>query len=318
MTLGERISYYRKERGLSQEKLAGILGITRQAVTKWENDASRPSSENLLRLAEVLDVKVDQLLGAEKETEEEVEMGNTPWVYFAVSVCSMIGYLIYGLGDGKVDIGIMICLFTMTILIQLFLHLYFSSCIKSSNFSGVAGYDSKVEYNITETKRLLVKIDQHIGMSTAGYVAITAILGALYPKAGNLLGILVALYVAELITIILYHNYQSVDRIYVKREDALRARAGFPNTIIYMVLAMAAVIGVMVVFERKSISNNTIQGLKVVGFPVFGILIATVVLFLEEQKMKKWKPGEKPYRISKSGKIGYFVAAVIISLMVLA
>lgn len=64
-TLGERIRAARQAAGLSQEKLAERLGLTRQAVTKWESGQSAPSTENLLRLAEVLGVPVTALLGEE-------------------------------------------------------------------------------------------------------------------------------------------------------------------------------------------------------------------------------------------------------------
>ncbi len=64
-TLGERIRAARQAAGLSQEKLAERLGLTRQAVTKWETGQSAPSTENLLRLAEVLGVPVTALLGEE-------------------------------------------------------------------------------------------------------------------------------------------------------------------------------------------------------------------------------------------------------------
>lgn len=62
-TLGERIRATRQAAGLSQEKLAERLGLTRQAVTKWETGQSAPSTENLLHLAEVLGVPVTDLLG---------------------------------------------------------------------------------------------------------------------------------------------------------------------------------------------------------------------------------------------------------------
>ena len=64
-TLGERIRAARQAAGLSQEKLAERLGLTRQAVTKWESGQSAPSTENLLHLAEVLGVPVTALLGEE-------------------------------------------------------------------------------------------------------------------------------------------------------------------------------------------------------------------------------------------------------------
>ena len=63
-TLGARIRAARQAAGLSQEKLAERLGLTRQAVTKWETGQSAPSTENLLRLAEVLGVPVTALLDA--------------------------------------------------------------------------------------------------------------------------------------------------------------------------------------------------------------------------------------------------------------
>lgn len=70
MTLGDRIKEARKQKGLSQEKLAELMSVSRQAVTKWEQGQSAPSTENLFKLAEILGTKVDLLL-AEPSTEEK-------------------------------------------------------------------------------------------------------------------------------------------------------------------------------------------------------------------------------------------------------
>ena len=48
MTLGQRISEYRKKLGVSQEELGARLGVSRQAVSKWETDIASPDMENLL------------------------------------------------------------------------------------------------------------------------------------------------------------------------------------------------------------------------------------------------------------------------------
>lgn len=61
-TLGKRISFYRKQKGLSQEKVAEYIGISRQAVTKWENDYSRPNTENLLQLSALFEISLDELI----------------------------------------------------------------------------------------------------------------------------------------------------------------------------------------------------------------------------------------------------------------
>lgn len=62
MTLGERIREQRKAKGMSQEMVAGRLGVSRQAVAKWESGQSAPSAENLHRLAELLDTTAGGLL----------------------------------------------------------------------------------------------------------------------------------------------------------------------------------------------------------------------------------------------------------------
>ena len=68
MKMGERIAKLRKEKGMSQEKLAEALGLSRQAVAKWETGQSFPSSGNLFKLAEVLGTDVDALLKGELES----------------------------------------------------------------------------------------------------------------------------------------------------------------------------------------------------------------------------------------------------------
>ena len=61
MSIGERVSALRKERDLSQGQLADALGVSRQAVSKWENDQSSPDTIKLIKLAEVLDTEVEYL-----------------------------------------------------------------------------------------------------------------------------------------------------------------------------------------------------------------------------------------------------------------
>ena len=63
MTLGERLKIYRTQKGLSQEKIAEMLHVSRQAVTKWESDQTTPSSDNLIALANLYDVSLDELIG---------------------------------------------------------------------------------------------------------------------------------------------------------------------------------------------------------------------------------------------------------------
>ena len=62
-TMGKRISELRKNKGMTQEQLAQQVGVTAQAVSKWENDLSCPDISILPQLAEALGVTTDELLG---------------------------------------------------------------------------------------------------------------------------------------------------------------------------------------------------------------------------------------------------------------
>lgn len=72
MTIGKRIARCRKEKGLSQEDIAEMVGVSRQAVSKWENDLTAPDTYNLIELAKIFDVSVEYLaLGGEVEKSQE-------------------------------------------------------------------------------------------------------------------------------------------------------------------------------------------------------------------------------------------------------
>lgn len=72
-TLGKRIAFHRKRLGMTQERLAESLGITPQAVSKWENDQSCPDITALPRLAQIFGISTDCLLGVEPRTSATAE-----------------------------------------------------------------------------------------------------------------------------------------------------------------------------------------------------------------------------------------------------
>ena len=61
MSIGERITTLRKENNISQGQLAALMNVSRQAISKWENDQTSPDTLNLIRLAEVLDSHIEFL-----------------------------------------------------------------------------------------------------------------------------------------------------------------------------------------------------------------------------------------------------------------
>ena len=67
MTLGEKLSKLRKENNYTQEQLADVLGVSRQAISKWESNITYPETDKLIRISELFHCSLDYLL---KETEE--------------------------------------------------------------------------------------------------------------------------------------------------------------------------------------------------------------------------------------------------------
>lgn len=68
MSIGERIIELRKNANLSQGQLASMLSVSRQAVSKWENDLASPDTLKLIQLADVLDTEVEYLATGKQST----------------------------------------------------------------------------------------------------------------------------------------------------------------------------------------------------------------------------------------------------------
>ena len=70
-TFGEKIAELRRERGLTQEKLAGIIGISSQAISKWENNATMPDIMFLPIIADTFGVTIDELFGIRHKVQKK-------------------------------------------------------------------------------------------------------------------------------------------------------------------------------------------------------------------------------------------------------
>ena len=75
MTAGEKIAQKRKELSLSQEALGEKLGLSRQAIYKWESDAALPEIDKLVALSKLFGVSVGWLLGAEEPATGRARKG---------------------------------------------------------------------------------------------------------------------------------------------------------------------------------------------------------------------------------------------------
>ena len=72
MSIAERLQELRKQSGYSQEQVAEMLGLSRQAISKWESGQGKPEIDNIVKLTEIYNVSADYiLLGTEKVSVPE-------------------------------------------------------------------------------------------------------------------------------------------------------------------------------------------------------------------------------------------------------
>lgn len=105
--LSEKIYILRRKRGLSQEQLAEIIGVSRQAISKWEGGLSVPESEKLIAISEYFNVTLDYLLkeddGGIQKAEQKTVSGQSfksyPGMLLGIITCvaGIIGLVIWGL-----------------------------------------------------------------------------------------------------------------------------------------------------------------------------------------------------------------------------
>ena len=72
--LSKNLKIFRKRKDLTQENVAEALNVVRQTVSKWEKGISVPDADMLIRLAEVLDVSVSELIGSDVADEKNEDM----------------------------------------------------------------------------------------------------------------------------------------------------------------------------------------------------------------------------------------------------
>ena len=98
MTLGERIRGERKKRGLSQEELADILNVSRQAITKRETDRGIPDIANLIRISEEFEISLDELIKGDNSVKRKIiyDSSMKRWhLLVVVYLLAIVAYIAY-------------------------------------------------------------------------------------------------------------------------------------------------------------------------------------------------------------------------------
>ena len=110
-TFGERLTKLRKEKGLTQNDIADKVGVSAQAVSKWEKDLASPDIDILLKLSEIFEISMDELLGKEKKTVELNEKPSKKDIEKMVLKISIID----GEDGDKVNVNLPLALVTLLV-----------------------------------------------------------------------------------------------------------------------------------------------------------------------------------------------------------
>lgn len=90
MTLGERIQSLRKMQGISQDELADRIGVSRQAVSKWENEQSIPDLDKVIILSDYFGVTTDYILKGEETSKHENRNFNYSQLWYIASTAFLV------------------------------------------------------------------------------------------------------------------------------------------------------------------------------------------------------------------------------------
>jgi len=283
MELGKKLSELRRKKGISQEKLAEMLDVSRQAVTKWESGKSNPDTENLILIAEIFDVSLDELCKNEKPKKINYATGH---ILCLLSVLILTAYCVIGGITGSFNGEILILLIILAVPMHCFTHLMFWGMAKSGEFSFLAGYDSSVKYDTEEMKRYVIALDFMLGFETVSYLFLIAATSLIVPES-EIYGFLLIMYIISFIAGIFFVGFKFGDKIYSDPADAKRAKRGLPASIILIAGMLASIFGFMLLFELKNYENNTLK-----PFPMLGMMFLSVGLALggylaESARLKK-------------------------------
>ena len=109
-SMGELITFLRKEKGMTQNDLAQKMNVTDKAVSKWERDLSRPDINSIPKLAEILGISVEELVNAQTKEEnkklDEIVNIALIGIGLAMGICTIVTSLL-GQIDGKSGIAML-------------------------------------------------------------------------------------------------------------------------------------------------------------------------------------------------------------------
>ncbi len=299
-SIGERLVQLRKEKGLSQEDLAGRLNVTRQAVSNWERGKAQPDLEMVGKLADLLGTSVAYLLGraSEENPAEEVKLNMNSLKYiYLVSFLLIFGY--YGfLGmSSEYSFSEECIILAVFLLIETTIYLFFGMAIKSGDYTMLAGYDSKVNYHYPTLKKMTYMLALNWLLMSFFFIFLYIIFMLLKLEEKLVYTGGIFMYIAEGILFTFIINVKYRDQLLPNRKDQDEAKIGnkvVVGFLIGIVLLVTTLGTTMTVFN---IHNNTLEAGKLLLFFFPYLVLSIIALFFESSRAKKAVESHEPYRV---------------------
>ena len=294
-SIGQKLRECREERTWTQQELADRLNVTRQAVSNWERDKTLPDVYMIREIAAIFDMTLDEYM--ENTKKAEVEMPKMPGRLTIGTIIQVILYLLLGGITGHLEVEILMEMVIISVLCQGFMHLMFSSSVKTGNFAMMAGFSSKVEYRIEEVKRVLIQMDKHTSCSAFGTVLLLAMCPFMGERQGEIVSVCLLLaYSVDVSLAMCLYNYRNIEKVLVKEMDQKMAKAGYISIGWFLGCVFMLIGLIFAKFEIDSIQNNSKEAMGYLGWMFLFLLVTMSELFYEQFRVKRIVEASKCYR----------------------
>ena len=135
MELGNLILKYRKQKNLSQEDLANLIGVTRQTISKWELNETTPDLKQAIKLAELFGISINDLIKSNQINEVVNDIGTNNKFKIIIKIMKIIG----------ITISIIIFVICMYIILTTYIKGYFSTGPTSQGVSQYCDYNGSIK-----------------------------------------------------------------------------------------------------------------------------------------------------------------------------
>lgn len=150
--IGEAIKNLRAKRGMSQDSLAEIVSVSRQAISNWENGKAQPDAETLAKLGAIFDVSVDSII--RNDVSEKKPVRKFGLLIPALSTVISVFHLVSAFKGIINPVGVMVSAMLASV-IALIMYGAFESSIKNRDFTMIAGHKKADEADLPRYERRL-------------------------------------------------------------------------------------------------------------------------------------------------------------------